>query len=352
MTSVSSFFKTFFPKILLSLLLTTSSLIFVCCKSKEDHQKRPPIEVEVLVIDTLQSTYTRTYVGKVEALESLALRFVLGGEVEHVYVHPGEAVKAGQPLVSINKSTAQNAYNAAKAQLNQAQDAYQRLKKVYDRGALPDVKWVELLTKLEEAKSTEQLAHKQLIDCVLTAPCSGIIGECTAHVGQSLIPGESIVTILNIQQVSVNFSVPENEISAIQLGDSVSIVIPALNDQRIAGTIAERSIDANPLAHNYTIKVILANPEKRILPGMTGKIYLQETNKQAILVPAHCVHTRTDGPSVWVVHQGKAEQRTIQVSKFVANGVLITEGLHAGDSIITSGFQKLYNGAYLTLPHK
>ena len=190
------------------LFIIIAAGLAAACKHRAAETERTPVAVAVMAIDTTGGGLTRTYVGEVEAKESIGLSFATGGKVEKVLVRPGDRVAAGQRLVTISKSTAQNAYNSAKASLDRAEDAYTRLKQVHDQGSLAEVKWVEMLTTLEQARAMEQIARKQLEDCALIAPASGVVGECRARAGASLLPGESAVTLLDIHYVTVNFSVP------------------------------------------------------------------------------------------------------------------------------------------------
>ena len=334
------------------LFIIIAAGLAAACKHRAAETERTPVAVAVMAIDTTGGGLTRTYVGEVEAKESIGLSFATGGKVEKVLVRPGDRVAAGQKLVTISKSTAQNAYNSAKASLDRAEDAYARLKQVHDQGSLAEVKWVEMLTTLEQARAMEQIARKQLEDCALIAPASGVVGECRARAGASLLPGESAVTLLDIHYVTVNFSVPESEVATVKEGDEVHIVVPALDDLRLTGRICERGMNASRVSHSYIVKVELPNPDRRLLPGMVCKVHIHEPDSRGIVIPAKCVQTRLEGQSVWVVRNGQAEQRFVQADEFVANGVLVTHGLQAGDTLITAGMEKLYLNAKVayTLP--
>jgi len=317
------------------------------CKHKETVQEPTPITVKVMTVDTVRGGMTRTYVGEVEERLSVAPSFATGGRVDRVYVREGDRVSAGQIIATINNSTAQNAYNSAKASLDQAEDAYNRLKKVYDQGSLAEVKWVEMQATLERARSMEQIAKKQLDECTLTAPISGVIGSCNAKAGASLLPGEPAVTILDMGGVSVTFSVPESEISTVNVGDEAFVSVPALNNRTLTGRITERSVAASRVSHSYQVKIAFPNPDKSLLPGMVCKVLLNNAESQGFVIPAKCVQTRPEGLSVWVVKNGRAQHRLISSSSFVANGVLVSSGLHPGDTVIIEGMEKLYLGAEL-----
>ena len=324
-------------------------LVVTACKKTAPVKERAALPVQVMVVDTVTGGMTRTYVGEVEENLSVAVSFPMGGRVERVYVHEGDRVRAGQILATISKSTAQNAYNSAKASLDQAEDAYNRLKKVYDQGSLAEVKWVEIQTTLEQARSMEQIARKQLEDCTLTAPVAGVVGSCNAKAGGSLLPGEPAVTILDMGKVSVTFSVPESEISTVNVGDEASVCVPALDNRIMNGKITDRSVSASRVSHSYQVKIAFPNPDKSLMPGMVCKVLLNESDSQGFVVPAKCVQTRPEGLSVWVVENGRAQHRLITSTAFVANGVLVSSGLHPGDTVITAGMDKIYTNAELII---
>lgn len=333
-----------------TILLTAALLLsLTACKKSAPKQERTAIPVQVMVVDTVAGGMTRTYVGEVEENLSVSASFPTGGRVERVYVHEGDRVRAGQILATVNSATAQNAYNSAKASLEQAEDAYKRLKKVYDQGSLAEVKWVEMETTLEKARSLEQIARKQLEDCTLTAPVAGVVGSCNAKAGGSLLPGEPAVTILDMGRVSVTFSVPESEISTVNVGDMACVCIPALDNRTMTGRISDRSVSASRVSHSYQVKIAFPNTDKSLLPGMVCKVLLNQSDNQGYVVPAKCVQTRPEGLSVWVVENGRAQHRLITSSDFVANGVLISSGLHPGDTVITAGMDKLYLNAELRI---
>lgn len=330
-------------------LILIMLMMFSSCKHEENAEKSAPIPVDIMTIDTVRSGMIRTYVGELEESLSLSLTFPTGGKIEKILVHEGDYVQSGQLIAIINKSNAQSAYNSAKAQLEQAEDAYRRLKIVYEQGSLAEVKWVEMLTNLEKARSLEQIAKKQLSDCELYAPTAGVIGKCNAKVGLSLLPGEPVVTLLDVSEINAVFAVPESEISAVPIGRETDILVPALNNLVLSGRISEKSITSNPVAHSYQVKIALPNSGRRLLPGMVCKIILSQSNSEGFVIPANCVQTRPEGTSIWIIKNGKPERRIIAAAEYVANGILVTDGLHQDDTLIVGGQQKLFSGAEISI---
>ena len=99
-------------------------------------------------------------------------------------VRLGQHVSAGQLIATLDPTSMQNSHKVAHATLEQAEDASRRMKELHDKGSLPDMKWVEVQSKLEQARSMEQIARRNLDDCRLRAPFSGIIAEKSMETGK------------------------------------------------------------------------------------------------------------------------------------------------------------------------
>ncbi len=330
-----------------ALIITAAFLALggAACRQKAALPEKEPIKVSVAVIDSVSGGMTRTYVGEVQEDMSMSLSFPAGGKVTSVYVKDGDHVTAGQLLATIDNSNAQNAYKNAAATLKQAEDGYKRLKKVYEQGSLPEVKWVEMLTDLEKSRAMEQLAKKQVEECSMYAPLSGIVNKCHLNAGARMLPGEPAMTILDMKSVSVVFSVPESDIASIAIGSQALLTVPALQDKAIPCTVTDKGIVSNSISHSYQVKIKLANADGSLMPGMVCKVSLTCDRSGGIVVPARAVQTRPDGTSVWVVRNGHAEIRYIQSAGFTAGGVSVAGGLTYGDTVITAGYQKLYTNA-------
>ncbi len=332
-------------------MILLMALSLTSCRHHEAAAPISSVEVDVMIVDTASSSLARTYVGEVSENLSLSLGFPLGGRVERVYVREGDKVRAGQLLASVDKTSARNAYLSAKATLDQAEDAYARLKQVYEQGSVAEVKWVEMQTNLDKARSLEQMAKKQLDDCDLYAPVAGVVDRCEAQAGATLLPGIPAVTLLDVHTLSVSYSVPEDDIAEIHVGDTASVVVPALNNRRLKVKISECGVSASRVVHSYQVKAVFVRPPAELLPGMVCKVSVNKpaVARQGLVIPAKCVQTHPQGQCVWVVRDGKAQRILIQASEFVANGVLVTDGLRAGDTIVTAGVQKLYPEAPVTI---
>ena len=308
------------------------------------------LKVRTLQIDSVNSGIVRSYAGSIEENSSTALSFSAGGYVKHINVSEGQFVKKGQLLVSLDKSNAQSTYNAAQATLKQAEDGYHRLKQVYDQGSVAEVKWIEMETNLAKAKSLESIARKNLADCDMYAPFDGFIGTNFAQVGMNLLPMQPVITLLDIDVVYAKFTVPENEIASIEIGQEGEVSVSAIDNRTFKGPITERGVVADALSHSYTVKIKLSNAQKALFPGMVCRIKLHiNANLSGIVIPNHAVQTDINGTYVWLAKDGKATRRQVTVGDFAPNGVYVTEGLAVNDQVITEGYLKLSEGSNITV---
>lgn len=336
------------------LLLTLPFLLLVGCGNTDPQQLKERfiggsteervIAVGIMNIDTTEGVIQNSYPGYLEEGQSVDLAFKYGGLLEQIYVKEGSRVTKGQRLAKASSPTLENSLRSAQATLEQAQDAYNRLKKVHDNGSLPDIKWKEMEANLEKAQAAYDLAYAMIAENDLTAPFSGTVSAVNVEVGENIPPLRPVVSLINTDKMSVKITVPENEIAAIHTGDPAKIVIPALNDRHYSGQVTEKGMTASLLTHSYPVKVLVDNPDKDLASGMIAKVMLKADVNSAIIIPANSILINKDGKFVWVVENERATRRMIQISGYSGTGVIVSEGLKGGDQVIVEGYQKVSEG--------
>ena len=302
------------------------------------------ITVGILPVEEAAGIVSNTYPGYLEEGQSADLAFQYGGVLQQLNVKEGGAVRKGQVLARVSSQQMESARRSAQATLDQAQDAYDRLKKVYDNGSLPEIKWREMVANLEKAQSALDLADAMLADNILTAPFNGTVTALNATVGENIAPLRPVMRIINTNGLTVKIAVPENEIAKVQVGDSAEVIVPALGDRHYIGKVMEKSMTASLLTHSYPVKILVERPDTELVPGMIGKVVLKADVSTGIIVPANAILVNQEGHFVWVTEEGRATRRQVTVSGYAGIGVVISEGLHPGDSIIMEGYQKVSEG--------
>ena len=324
-----------------------------CAKKQTTAQTDKIIPVKVMAIGFSDYSYSRNYVGTVEESSAVSLSFSTMGTVERIYVSEGERVTKGQLLAALNGNSAQNAYDVAQSTLYQAQDAYNRLKPMHDKGSITDIKFVEVETGLEKAKSMEAIAKKNLEDCKLYAPMSGVIAKRSIEEGMNIMPSLSAFKLVSIDEVNINVSVPENEIGSIKTGQPARITVPALDNSEFKGVIDKKGVEANPVSHTYSLKIKTGNPKMELMPGMVCKVFLQNDkgdNDKQIIIPNKCVRISPDNKQfVWLADGNTAKRRFVTAGSLSDYGIIIESGLSEGDKLIVEGFNKISEGMQISI---
>ena len=333
--------------VLFTLIAVSVMLFYTGCSNNDEKQKNAaPMSVRSEVVHPSSDAGTKNYIGIVEEESAISVGFTGSGTISKVCVSEGQTVRKGQLIAEIDKTQAQNMLIAAKAQMEQANDAYKRLKQLHDNNSLPEMEWVEVQSKVQQAEASLEMAKKSLADCCIYAPESGIIGKGVMNVGEVVLPALPVAKILVIDHIKIRASVPEKEVAAITSSTPSQITLGALPGQVFDGGKIEKCIDANNSTHTYDIKVSVKNHERQLLPGMVAHIQISPANQQdAITVPITSVRKNANGEHfVWTNKGGKAHRTTVTIGDATGNRIVVLTGLQQGDVVITEGYQKLSEG--------
>ncbi len=353
-----------------------AALLMLCsCGSKGDQSIKSPTKVKTEVVTAVQVEDAQSYVGIVEESEATAVSFTSMGVVKRMLVNEGQMVQRGQLLAEIDATSSGNSVEAAKALTSQAEDmvrqaentyaqakdAHERLKLLHDNGSLPEIKWIEAETQLRQAETalstarsgvrsasaTERIARKGLSDTRLTAPVSGIIGRKMVGAGETALPSQAVVTILNINTVKVKVSIPETEMSNIHSSSRSLITVEAV-EKHVQGGLIEKGVQADALTHTYDIRINVPNADHKLLPGMVANVRFDngDANEGNPLLPITCIQKKADGGLfVWIVEENGTVHRTpIRTGGTIGNRIVIVGGITTGQRVVTDGYQKLSEG--------
>ena len=325
------------------LCLSTFCIIgFISCKQKEQAQKETVVSVKTITVASGLHAVGKNYMGTIEEEDGANVSFGVIGNVVRVMVDEGQFVRKGQAMAEVDGQNVRNAHDISAATLSQAEDAYKRLKNLYDKGTLPEIKMVEMETALAKAKAAEAISRKSVDEIVLKAPFNGYVASSTVHVGASVVPGVTGFRLVKIDRVKVALSVPEKEIGTIQSGQQVTFTVNALGDQVFMGKIVNRGVTASAISHAYKVKAIVDNRSHQLLPGMVCKVRTENTGgNNAIVVPQQAIQISGQDKFVWLVKDGKAHRQGVTTGDVINEGVVVETGLTTGDVVITEGQNKV-----------
>lgn len=331
----------------LFILLAIAMVVAGCSKkSKYKYLADKPLPVEIEVVGEQSQVVEDNYVGEIRPQVDIDLVFPLGGQITGIFVKSGDHVKQGQLIATVDSTQAKALLESAEAMFAQATDAYKRLKPLHKQGGISDVKWVEMETNLEKARSMMISSRKRFEDCSLRAPQDGVVSLRSNNVGQYVGIGQTIGSLMDLSSYCVHFTVPESEIGAMNNGLPIRVALPALGKEYQA-KICEKALSSSRIAHTYLVKaeIVTKDAAKDLLPGMVCRAIFSQREHNGYIISASCIQTQQRGHSVWVLRNGHAERQIVKIQDFVENGVLISEGLQMGDTVISKGYQKMFNGA-------
>ena len=332
-----------------TIFLALAAALLASCGKDKGSYKVEPLKVVTETVSAGSQTASRHYVGKVEEESSTPVSFTGSGCVTKVYVEEGQYVAKGQLIAEMDPTQSQNALEAAKAMLAQAEDAQERMKVLYESQSISEIDWVNVNTKLRTAQSSYQMAGKALADCHLKAPCSGIIGKKQMESGMTALPSQPVCTILDITRVKVKIAVPEKEIALFgpetAAGQGATITAEALGGKTFQSKQFVRSVQGESLTHTYDVRFTLANPGGELLPGMVVSVAMPlgtETEQRVLTLPLRAVQQGTDGSNfVWLKKDGKAHRQPVQTGQPQGDRIVIAAGLSEGNEVIVEGYQKV-----------
>jgi len=330
------------------------------CKQTENPStggQEQGIPVTVSKVLTSSGERTLKYSGTVEASQTIPLFFQSTGIVEKVLVETGDEVKKGQLLASVDQSDVRNILSMTESKYQQAKDAYDRLKKVHDQGSLPDIKWVEMETNLEQARSSLELAKSNLEKCFLRAPADGVIGRRNIEPGQlPLTAGVTPFELIDIDRVGVVISVPENEISRMRKGMRSLITVAALDGRQFEGVVTRVSPVADRFSRTYEVEFEVSNPKHELRPGMVCDVAVVLKEDATILLVPYQSVLRDDAGGGWIFavdsNSSQVARIAVKTGNFRGNLLEIREGVAAGQLVVKDGKEKLSDKSLVDIRHE
>ncbi|NNE35979.1 MAG: efflux RND transporter periplasmic adaptor subunit [Rhodothermales bacterium] len=312
----------------------------------------PPTPVEIAVVAHRTVTDRFEAVGTIQAGEAITVTAEIDGVIDSIPYNEGGFIRRGALIAKIDDAQLAAELARAEALRDQSQVAFDRIKTVVDLGAGAPQDLDDAAASLKVAEANVSLARTRLSKTVITAPFSGLIGARQVSAGTFLRAGQTITELAQIDELRVNFSVPERYLSLLQRGSEVSVSTTAYPDYHLIGTInvVEPVLDASTRSARVVARV--RNPERRFRPGMSANIAAVLSERQnAITVPSEAVFIDGAQPYVYVVAEDSTVLRSaLTLGTRLPDVVEVVEGLSVGDRIVRAGHQKLYDGAKVATP--
>lgn len=256
----------------------------------------------------------------------------------------------------------------AKASVDWAEADFNRIKSLLDQKVVSQAEYEQKLTavnaarqqylaaqntaqqsyrSLEAARARVDLARKTAADTVVRAPFSGIVSERLVGTGDYVTKGMKVATVVRIDPVRIELTVPEQYLSLVKAGQTVRLSVDAYPNETFAANVRFVSPSLKPDQRALTIEAIAENPDGRLKPGLFATAFLQQTAPAAaLLVPASAVETVAGTSRVFVIgNSNKIEERIVTLGEIVGDRVELASGVKAGERVAANPRGKLSDGA-------
>ncbi len=340
------------------LYVLASTLLVVACKEKpksvDKFNPNAPVSVDITIAETQKVEKQIEVNGTVLANDFVELHPEVNGRITFLQIPEGKLITAGTIIAKLNDADLQAQLAKANAQLELAVINEKRNKQLL---AIKGMNQSDYDASLQQVKSLQaDVAYtKSLIEkTIVKAPFTGQIGLRQVSVGAYINTTTTIATIQKLDQLKLDFTIPEVYATYVSVGKKVNIATASSNGTNLTGIIT--AIEPQIIAASRNLKVRTSFKGK-VLPGAYAKVYLEESNaKPSIMVPSNVIIPDSKSKQVVVVKNGQAKFVNVETGYRTQTAVEITKGLEVGDSVIVAGMLFVKDGSKLkigkTLPNK
>lgn len=302
----------------------------------------PPLPVEAVTLKAQKLAAGLQTVGSLRADESVVVRPEVAGRVARIGFTEGATVRAGQPLIILDGSTQQAALNEAVANLENSRRAAERAGELVKERLIAQSDYDRARAAYGVDQARVASARTALTKMTLSAPFSGQVGLRNVSVGAFVTVGQDLVTLVRLDPIEVDFSVPETALSQLKNGQAISITVDAFPSDQFGGAVTAIDPVIDPTSRSAKLRAQIANPDGRLRPGQFAKLQLDTggNTTDAVLVPEQALMQDGSQRYVWTIVDGKAKKVVIKTGVRVPGAFQVLEGLKAGDQVITAGQTK------------
>lgn len=305
-----------------------------------------PISVEAVQVTPMRVQEDVVAVGTLRSNESVVVRPEVSGRITALNFTEGGRVRKGQLLVQLDPSIAQAEVQQARANLNLAQANYDRTVELRKNNFVSAAAQDQALNNLRVVEAALALAEARLAKMEIRAPFSGVIGIRQVSVGDYVKEGQDLVSLEDTSAFKVDFRLPEILMNALAEGQQVEVRSDALGERRYMARLdaIDPVVDQNGRA--LLLRARLQNVDGALRSGMfvQARVILGQ-REDALMVPEEAIIAIGGEQRVYRVEGGKVDQRVVSTGLRREGRVEITEGLQAGDLVVTAGHLKLRPGA-------
>jgi membrane fusion protein, multidrug efflux system len=335
----------------LALVLVMLSMLAACSPSdaepRRESRKGPAAaRVEVAQVRTGLLERSWSAVGSLKANESVVVRPEIAGRIVRIGFEEGQRVDKDTPLFVLDDSVFVAQIAQARANLELSTRNARRAEELFGRGLISASERDASRASFEANQAALNLARAQAAKTVIAAPFAGRAGLRAAAVGDYVNPGQDLVVLEDLDRMKLEFRLPELALPEIAVGQAVQVELDAWPGQSFAAQLYALDSRVADDTRSIAARARLDNPDGRLRPGMFTRVALVVSRKaDAILIPEQALLARGGKSFVYTVEDGRAVETEVHIGQRRPGEVEVLSGLRPGQTIVTSGLQRIGDGA-------
>jgi len=302
-----------------------------------------PVEVAVALRQRVEDAITGT--GQIEAIQSIDLRPEVEGRIVEVLVREGSMVQAGDSLFRIDDAELRAQVARAEAERDLARQVLDRQRQLMQSQSSTESDLQAAEASYRAAQASVDLLHLRLSRTVVRAPFSGVAGARRVSLGDYVNSQTPLVSLQTVDPQHATLNVPERYAGQLRTGLPVTFTVAALRGRTFTGRVDFVDPVVRLPGRTILLKALVTNPRRELAAGMfvEGRL-IAEARQDAIVVPEDAVLPTQGTTLVFVVTDGKAVRRPVELGVRMPGFVEITRGLEAGEQVVVGGLERLTDG--------
>lgn len=332
-------------------LLVTSALtisISSCAGDEAEakvEKKENLINVSTTKLVSSEFTDYLSVVGSVKPYNKSMLSFQEGGIVKKFNKDKGDFVKEGDIIAVIDNDILKAGLDASEAQYELAKINYEKQKTIYADKVNSEFQYLQSKYNLAQAKANYELNKARYERTFITAPFSGVIDDKYYEVGELAPPGMPIVHLISANNLEIHAGIPERFAGKVKRGSEAKIQFSDITDEIVSGKVDFVGPSIDPKNRTFQVEIKINSKNEALKPELVAEVKLNLGNyENIILIPDEVVTRMDDSYMVYVVENGVAVSKPIEIISRMGTRVAVSSGLNAGDELIVLGFQNLVSG--------
>lgn len=315
-------------------------------------QGKPPaaMQVRAVAAKVAPAADEASAVGNLRADESIAIRPEIAGRIVDMPFKEGESVKKGALLAALDAAELRAVLASSAAQAKLDAQRLERSEDLFRKGFISQQALDESRSNLARAKAKLAEDEARLARTEIRAPFPGVVGLRQVSAGAFVAAGTDIARLEKIDQLKLDFRVPENFLGRLKPGQAVRIQVDAYTGDAFAGAVYAIEPAVDEQTRTVLARARVANAELKLRPGMFARVYVQlGVREKAVWIPEAAIVPRGQDSFVFRVDDGKAALVKVATGARKVGEVEVVKGLAGGDMVVTEGTQRLAPGMAVTL---